>query len=117
MEYSYDQRPYVKDAPENQKGPATAVYALYAASFFVGITALIGVIIAHVKKGDARGTWLESHYGWQIRTFWWFVAWTVLGVVLLFIVVGYVVILGALVWFIYRIAKGWLRLLEGREVF
>ena len=113
----YDQRPYVKDEPlGSPKGPATAVYALYAVSFFVGITAIIGVIIAHVKKAEARGTWLYSHYAWQIRTFWWFVAWMVLGVILLVVVVGYVVIAGALVWFVYRIAKGWLRLLEGREV-
>jgi uncharacterized membrane protein len=99
------------------KGPATAVYVLYALSFFVGITAIIGVIIAHVKRSDVQGSWLESHFTWQIRTFWWGFLWTAASVILMMIAVGYFLLLGVAVWFIYRITKGWLRLLEGRAMY
>jgi uncharacterized membrane protein len=106
--------------PENvikvTKGPATAVYALYALSFVFGLTAIIGVIIAHIKKNDAKGSWLQSHYIWQIRSFWWGFFWIVVGVVSSFIFIGYAVLLATSIWFIYRIVKGWLRLSEDRPV-
>jgi len=98
------------------KNPATVVYALYALSFFVGITAFIGVLIAHIKKGDAEGSWVQSHYSWQVRSFWWTFLWSAIGLVLTLVWIGYLVILGALGWFIYRIVKGWLRLLEERPI-
>ena len=49
---------------------ATIVYALQALGFFLGITWIVGVVIDYVKLDDVRGTWLESHFRWQIRTFW-----------------------------------------------
>jgi uncharacterized membrane protein len=98
------------------KGPITAVYALYALSFFMGITSFIGVLIAHIKKDDAKDSWLYSHYKWQIRSFWWTFLWCIVGTVLLFVGIGYLIILAALGWFIYRITKGWLRLLEDRPM-
>jgi uncharacterized membrane protein len=93
------------------------VYILQALSVFVGITAIVGVIINYVKKEDAAGTVFESHFDWQIRTFWWMVAWSVLGFILL-IALG----LGLLIWFvagiwaIYRIVKGWLKLNDNQPV-
>jgi len=99
------------------KGPATAVYVLYALSFMVGITAVIGVIIAHVKRPDVQGSWLESHFTWQIHTFWWGLLWTVASVLLMMIAIGYFVLFGVAIWYIYRITKGWLRLLEGRAMY
>ena len=54
-------------APDNTM--LHAVYALYAAQFVTGVTALIGVVIAYVKRGEAAGTWQATHYDWQIRTF------------------------------------------------
>jgi uncharacterized membrane protein len=104
------------DVKEVSKGPVTAVYALYAVSFFVGITAFIGILIAYIKKADAKGSWIQSHYDWQIRSFWWTLIWSVIGLILTFIGIGYLIILAALGWFIYRIVKGWLRLLEDRPV-
>jgi uncharacterized membrane protein len=87
-------------------------------SFLFGWPSIIAVIINYVKRGDVRGTWLESHFTWQIRTFWFALAWAVLvGLVslpLTLIVVGFgtwvvgMFVLG--VWAIYRIARGWLRL-------
>jgi uncharacterized membrane protein len=95
---------------------ATVVYALQAAGFFVGITWLVAVIIDYVKKDDAAGTWLESHFRWQIRTFWWGLLWGVIGGILALIVIGFLVLAADAIWIIYRIVKGWLRLAERRAV-
>jgi hypothetical protein len=57
----------------------TAVYALQAAGFLVGVTFIAAVIINYIKLPDVAGTVYESHFRWQIRTFWWGLGWTVLG--------------------------------------
>ena len=104
-------------ADEKQlKTVATVVYALQAAGFFLGITWIVAVIVDYVKKDDAAGTWLESHFRWQIRTFWWGLLWGVIGGILLLVLIGYLVLAANAVWIIYRIVKGWLRLSERREV-
>lgn len=103
--------------PDSLKTVATVVYALQAVAYFVGITSIIGVIIAHIKIGEARGTWVESHFRWQIRTFWYSLLWGIVGAILLTVVIGYVVLLGVLVWSIYRVAKGWLRLIDGKAMY
>jgi uncharacterized membrane protein len=94
----------------------TVVYALQAAGFFLGITWLIAVIVDYVKRDDAVGTWLESHFRWQIRTFWWGLLWGIIGGILMLILIGWLVLAANAVWIIYRIVKGWLRLTERREV-
>jgi uncharacterized membrane protein len=91
-------------------------YALYAASLAFGVTALAAIILDYVKRDDARGTWLESHFAWQIRTFWWSLLIGAVGVILFFVLVGWAVLAAGLVWFVYRIVKGWLRLSENRTV-
>lgn len=96
---------------------ATLVYALQALSFLLGITFVIAVIVSYVKRSDVRGTWLESHFRWQIRTFWFSVLWTVIGVVTSYVLVGYLVLGIALVWLIYRIVKGWLRLMDNQPMY
>ena len=104
-------------ADEKQlKTVATVVYALQAAGFFLGITWIAAVIIDYVKQDDAVGTWLESHYRWQIRTFWFGLLWGVLGGILALVLVGFIVLAADAVWIIYRIVKGWLRLSENRAV-
>ena len=99
------------------KTVTTLVYALQALSFLWGITAIVGVIINYVKREDARGTVYESHFDWQIRTFWWGLLWAVLGVLLAVVLVGFVVMFVAWIWMIYRVIKGWLKLIEGKPVF
>ena len=87
-------------------------------SFIFGWPSIIAVIINYVRRADARGTWLESHFEWQIQTFWYAVALSiligVLGLLLAIVVIGFGVwIVGFFalgVWAIYRIATGWIRL-------
>jgi uncharacterized membrane protein len=94
-------------------GAATVV-----GSFLFGWPSIIAVIINYVKRGEARGTWLESHFTWQIRTFWFSMLWALLilgtGFLLAIVLVGFAIwIIGLFVlgiWAIYRIARGWMRL-------
>ena len=93
-------------------------------TFIFGWPSIIAVIINYVKRGDARGTWLESHFTWQIRTFWYAVLWSLfvflLGGLLVIVLVGFAIwwvglfVLG--IWAIYRIALGWSRLNARRPV-
>jgi uncharacterized membrane protein len=95
----------------------TIIYALYAASILVGVTCLVAIVMNYVKKDDVAGTVLESHFRWQIRTFWFALLWSVLGVVLLFFFVGFFVLGANFLWFIYRIVKGWMRLNDGKPMY
>ena len=93
------------------------VYAMQALSFAFGVTALIGLVINYVKREDVAGTLYQSHFDWQIRTFWWGLLWSVLGFILIFAFgLGLVVLFVAWVWAIYRVVKGWLKLTEGKAV-
>ena len=87
-------------------------------AFLFGWPSIIAVIINYVKRDEARGTWLESHFTWQIRTFWFAFGWAVLvalvSIPLALILVGIgtwvagMFLLG--IWAIYRVTRGWLRL-------
>lgn len=98
------------------KSLTTVIYALYAVSLFFGITAIVAIVLNYIKREDAEGTWLESHFGWQIRTFWWGLLWGVLGWLTFLILVGWIVWGVAFVWFVYRIAKGWLNLNDNKPM-
>jgi uncharacterized membrane protein len=105
--------------PEELAGLKTvtmAVYVLQALSFLWGITAVIGLIINYVKRDDVRGTIYESHFDWQIRSFWWGLLWAVIGLLLAILLVGFVVLFVAWIWMIYRVVKGFLKLTEGKPV-
>jgi uncharacterized membrane protein len=110
------QTPVADETIKKTKNVALVVYVLYALSFLWGVTAIAGVIIAYIKRDDVRGTWLESHFDWQIRTFWWGLAWTVAGIVLALVGVGFLILLAVWIWAVYRVVKGWLRLNDGRAV-
>ena len=114
---------------------ANVVYALHSLAIVIGIVgaatvvgsfvgsvpSIAAVVLNYVKRGDARGTWVESHYRWQIRTFWFALLWFVIGWMMIFTIVGALVgvpILVALtVWLIYRIARGWMRLSDQRAMY
>jgi uncharacterized membrane protein len=97
-------------------------YALYALGLFTGIFAVAGLIVAYIKRDDAAGTYIASHYSWLIRTFWWSLLW--IAIVCLFVVltIGIGMIVAWIpwvivwIWGVYRVIKGWLRLSEKREV-
>jgi uncharacterized membrane protein len=93
-------------------------------SFLLGWPSIIAVIINYVKRSEARGTFLESHFRWQIRTFWYALLWVVIAALislpLLAVLIGFLtwpVMMFALgVWAIYRIARGWLALRDGQPM-
>ena len=114
-----------------------AIYALHAFSLLTGILgaatvigafltgwpSIIAVILNYVKRSDVRGTWLDSHFRWQIRTFWFGLLWISICVLFVIVTFGIGLILAALpmaivsVWFIYRIARGWLALNDNRPMY
>jgi uncharacterized membrane protein len=106
-----------------QVGISHILYGLHAlAPFTLWTLAIVAMIIGYVKRPDVSGSWLESHYGWLSRTFWWGILWAIiawaifwiLGVVTLGLGMIVLWIFPALVfvWYLYRVIRGWLRLAE-----
>ncbi len=93
-------------------GVLTSAFILTA--FLTGWPSILAVILNYVKRGEVRGTWLESHFRWQIRTFWfaalWLLACLLLAVTLIGLPVALVLALIIGAWVLYRVARGWLRL-------
>ena len=102
---------------KSAKNVTTIIYALYAASFLIGITAIVAIVMNYIKKEDVAGTFLESHFRWQIRTFWFGMLWGMLGVNTFVLVIGWFVLIVNGIWIIYRIAKGWLRLNDNKPMY
>ena len=104
-------------APQQQNtgdgGMANIVYILYLVGIAVGITSIVGVVMAYMNKGDAP-PWLESHYRFQIRTFWIGMLYGIIGTVLTTVLIGFLVLLFVLVWWIVRCIKG-MRALGDRQ--
>ncbi|MFC3625601.1 DUF4870 family protein [Vogesella amnigena] len=93
------------------------VYVLQACSLLVGVTAIVAVIINYVKLDDARGTRWESHFRWQIRTFWLaLVGYIISGPLFFLFGLGAVLAFGVWVWSIYRVVKGYLAFNDGKEL-
>ncbi|HTR57422.1 MAG TPA: hypothetical protein VMM27_04535 [Casimicrobiaceae bacterium] len=114
------------------------VYALFGAAAVVaiashgfppiaplgGIVGLIGIIMAYVKRGDAAGTWLASHYSWLIRTFWFSLLWGCIGaiifvllaIVVIGIIIGAAIWIATALWVIYRIIRGYLLFNDSKPV-
>jgi len=97
------------------EGAARIVYILYLVGIVIGITGLIGVVIAYVNRSDAPD-WLESHYQFQIRTFWMGILYMLIGTMLTFILIGYLVYLFVVIWLIVRCIKG-LKSLDLKEAY
>ncbi len=111
------------------------VYALHTLSLLIGITtaatiigafvfgvpSIIAVVINYLKRGEARGTFLESHFRWQIRTFWFALLWCLIGgfffATFIGIPLAMMVFIAAGAWVIYRIARGWLALRDGKPMY
>lgn len=88
--------------------------ASVAGGFVFGLPSLIAVVLNYLKRGDVAGTWLESHFRWQIRTFWFTLLWLVVYGVLIVTIIGIpiawllIAILG--LWVGYRVVRGWIAL-------
>lgn len=113
---SMDLTPASDEKIASLKTLTTVIYALYAASLFIGVSAIVAIVLNYIKREDAQGTWLESHFSWQIRTFWWGLLWLVVGAITWIILIGWLVWGVACIWFIYRIAKGWLNLNDNKPM-
>ncbi len=106
------------EAERSAKSITTLIYVLYAASFLAGgITAIVAIVMNYIKKEDVAGTFLESHFRWQIRTFWFGLLWTAVGAALMVVLIGWAVLAVNTVWLIYRIAKGLLRLSDNKPMY
>jgi uncharacterized membrane protein len=94
--------------------------ALIITTFLTGWPSIIAVIINYVKRNDVRGTYLDSHFSWQIRTFWYTLLWLVIAAMLFATVIGipiaYILAVGTGVWVIYRIMRGWMALNDRRPM-
>ncbi len=110
---------------EDEKRVAHVLYILHLlAPFTAWLLAAVAVILGAYNRDDVRGTFLESHFSWLSRTFWWGLVWIVVfGIlsVLLFITViliplAYLLYLGLFVWYLYRVVKGWIRLNKGQPI-
>jgi uncharacterized membrane protein len=98
--------------------------AFIATAFLFGLPSIIAVVMNYIRRSDARGTYLQSHFSWQLRTFWFAALWVsvvfLLSFPLFFVLVGFVtfpvgiIVVG--VWVIYRVARGWLKLKDGQPV-
>lgn len=113
------------------------VYALHALSLLIGIIgtatvvgaflfgwpSIIAVVMNYIKRSEARGTWLESHFTWQLRTFWFGLLWVSLCALFVIVTLGIGLIVAWIplgivaIWFIYRIARGWLALRDQRPMY
>jgi uncharacterized membrane protein len=107
----------ISESEKSAKKLTTIIYALYAASFLVGITAIAAIVMNYIKRDDVAGTFLGSHFRWQIRTFWFGLLWGVLGAITMQFIIGFLVLIANGVWIIYRIAKGWLRLNDNQPMY
>jgi uncharacterized membrane protein len=95
-----------------------ATSAFIVTSFLFGLPSIVAVVMNYVKRGDVRGTYLDSHFRWQIRTFWYALLWIVvaflLSLPLMLVIVGFFTLwLAAMIigiWVLYRVVKGWMRL-------
>jgi uncharacterized membrane protein len=99
-------------------GAATVVGA-----FLTGWPSIIAVILNYVKRSEVRGTWLQSHFRWQIRTFWFGLLWVVLCAAFVVATLGIGLLIAWIplglvgIWFVYRILRGWLRLIDRQPMY
>ena len=95
-------------------------YGLFALSFLIGVAAIAAVVVAYLQRGRNLSDMQASHVDWQIRTFWWGLLFAAIGFASPFLLgsifVGMLVFGLMLVWYVYRVAKGWLWLKNGRTI-
>jgi uncharacterized membrane protein len=124
----------VADAPAGRIRLTHIMYALHTFSAFMGLVSSVAIVTAfltgwpsiiavalnYATRHDVRGTYLETHYRWQIRTFWYAVLWFVIAGVLFFTIIGiplaWLIVVVTGVWILYRLARGWLALNDDEPI-
>ncbi|MEH6468774.1 MAG: hypothetical protein V7725_04085 [Porticoccus sp.] len=101
---------------DNLKNLTQLVYILQAISLVVGVTSIAGLILNYLKRDEVKGTYLESHFAWQIKTFWLALLGVILGWLLAIVLIGFLILGAVGLWYIYRIVKGWLAFNDGKEL-
>ena len=85
--------------------------AFIVTAFLSGWPSIIAVVLNYINQGEVRGTYLESHVRWQLRTFWFALLWVVIAMALAFTLIGIPVavalMLGVGIWVLYRLVRGW----------
>jgi uncharacterized membrane protein len=93
---------------------------LIVTAFLTGWPSIIAVVINYVKRSDTRGTYLDSHFSWQLRTFWWTLLWVIIAGLLIITVIGILIawpmVLLIGIWVLYRLLRGWIALAQGRPM-
>ncbi len=137
MDSSAPQQPAAAPDSHPLVGLTQVIYALHAFSLLTGILgtatvigafltgwpSIIAVIVNYVKRSEVRGTWLESHFRWQIRTFWFGLLWVMLCTLFVILTFGIGLLIAWIplgvvaIWFIYRVARGWLALNSSRPMY
>ncbi|WP_445425602.1 MULTISPECIES: DUF4870 family protein [unclassified Alishewanella] len=98
-----------------EKGNAKLVYILYLVGLLFGLAGIVGVVIAYVNKSDAPA-WLQTHYQFQIRTFWIGALYIILGGILALVLIGWFILLFWAIWLIVRSVKGMQALDKGLPI-
>ena len=135
----------MNESPDSPRAPdeglvawTHVIYGLHALAVLIGVTSaatvvgafvfslpsIVAVVLSYLKRSEAAGTFLESHYRWLIRTFWFAVLWGAIAIVvtlalvltLVGILVAWLPVLVVGVWLIYRVARGWLALKDGKAL-
>lgn len=116
-------------------------YLLYVLSYFTaGLLWIVPIFMNYAKRRDADGTWLATHFDWQIKTFWYSIVWFVIGVLIVTFALGgfgvgmfsdsnniaigavllasfgFIIMGFTFIWHLYRIVRGWIALTDGRPV-
>lgn len=106
--------------PIKSRTHALITYILFAAGLFIPFLNIVGVIMAYIQRGEAAGSVYESHFQWLITAFWWSFALGIVGSILAFTGIGAIIgiplLLGTWIFYLYRVIKGGVRVLDGRPV-
>jgi len=109
-------QPSSGDAEKSARTLLIVTYALFALGFFIGLTSIAAIIICHLKVGSAPNALIGSHYRWLIRSFWFAVLGGIVGWILTFIFIGIIVLIVVGLWYIYRLVKGFVRLMDDQPI-
>ncbi|MCP3849588.1 MAG: hypothetical protein GY694_05040 [Gammaproteobacteria bacterium] len=117
MDAQFPSPPLGENTSQSAKNLTNLIYLLQAFAVFTAVPFFIAVIINYVKKEDVRGTLAESHFRWQIRTFWFSLLWGIIGGILAYVLVGFGILFINFIWVIYRIVKGWMNLNDNKAMY